>query len=155
MNSCVPPFRKIASNRLWTPGGVLRHPVVTLSAQGRIVGVAACDEPDRQPFTEFYAGLLVADFPADYRAAFERLRTLCAEPAGGVSAPQSGQPLSLDEALRRLVPARGGCLVALFGLEYAPLRLTAQSGIRFIAGEDAPRPSDADVRGRDGCKSRS
>lgn len=142
MNSCVPPFRKIASNALWTPGGVVRRPLVTLSAEGRIVEIVECADPDRLPFTEFYAGLLVADFPADYRAVFDELCTHAA-----------ARPL--DEALRSVVPAANGCLVVLSGLEYAPLRLTPQARIRLIAAEGAPRPCGADVRVRGGCKSRS
>lgn len=152
MNSCVPPFRKIASNGLWTPDGVMRHPLVTLSGEGCVIATTECVDPDRQPFTEFYAGLLVADFPVDYRTAFDELRAVCG------TVPQTSDvagALSLDEALRHVVPAEPGCLVVLSGLEYAPLRLTPQSRIRLIAAGDAPRPSGADVRGRGGCRFRS
>ncbi len=54
--------RKIASNWLWTPEGFLRRPLVTLDDGGRILDVRTCDTPDREPFTEFHAGLLTPGF---------------------------------------------------------------------------------------------
>ncbi len=54
--------RKIASNWLWTPEGFLRRPLVTLDDGGRILDVRTCDAPDREPFTEFHAGLLPPGF---------------------------------------------------------------------------------------------
>ncbi len=54
--------RKIASNWLWTPEGFLRRPLVTLDDGGRILDVRTCDAPDREPFTEFHAGLLTPGF---------------------------------------------------------------------------------------------
>ncbi|WP_300868361.1 amidohydrolase family protein [uncultured Alistipes sp.] len=54
--------RKIASNWLWTPEGFLRRPLVTLDDGGRILDVRTCDDPDREPFTEFHAGLLTPGF---------------------------------------------------------------------------------------------
>lgn len=70
--------------------------------------------PDRLAATEFYAGLLVADFPADFRPAFERMRA-----EGG----------DLAELLPRMV-VEGGVWVVISGLDYAALRLTPQSRIR-------------------------
>lgn len=58
MNSCVQPVRRIAANLLWTPRGLVRDPLVEVSADGRIVSVTQCAEPDRQAGTEFYAGVL-------------------------------------------------------------------------------------------------
>lgn len=58
MNSSAQPFRRIASNWLWTPQGLLRNPLVEVEADGRIHSVTTCAEPDRQSFTEFYAGVL-------------------------------------------------------------------------------------------------
>lgn len=58
MNSSAQPFRRIASNLLWTPQGLLRNPLVGVAADGRILTVDTCDEPDRSPGTEFYAGVL-------------------------------------------------------------------------------------------------
>ena len=72
MTSSAPrPSRRIASNLLWTPQGLVRHPLLTLGADGRVLSAEYCPDPDRLAATEFYAGLLVPDFPADYRAAFD------------------------------------------------------------------------------------
>lgn len=116
-SSAQPASRRIASNLLWTPQGVVRSPLVTLSADGRVLTVAFCPDPDRLPATEFYAGLLILGFPEDYRAAFERLR-------------DADKPLT--EQLPRIVTALGGVLVVLSGLDYESLRLTPQSQIRKI-----------------------
>ena len=58
MNSSAQPSRRIASNLLWTPQGLLRNPLVGVAADGRILSVGTCPEPDRCPGTEFYAGVL-------------------------------------------------------------------------------------------------
>lgn len=114
MNSSAKPFRRrIASNLLWTPQGVLRQPLVTFYADGSFL-VEQCPMPDRLAATEFYAGLLVADFPADFRPAFERMRA-----EGG----------DLAELLPRMV-VEGGVWVVISGLDYAALRLTPQSRIQ-------------------------
>lgn len=122
MNSSVPPFRRIASNRLWTPAGVVRDPVVEVAPDGRILRVASHPDPDRLPLTEFYAGLLVPVFPDDYRAAFAALLA------------QRERPL--EELLAALIPSdgalRGGALVVISGLDYAPLRLTDRAQIRLL-----------------------
>ncbi len=70
MNSSVQSSRRIASNRLWTPAGVVCDPLVEVAPDGGILSVERCPDPDRLPFTEFHAGMLVPGFPADYRAAF-------------------------------------------------------------------------------------
>ena len=72
--------------------------------------------PDRLAATEFYAGLLVPDFPADYRAAFDGMRAAA---------------LPLSELLPRIVTP-GGALVVISGLDYDSLRLTPQSQIRKL-----------------------
>ncbi len=106
--------RRIASNLLWTPQGVLRNPLAVFGPDGRLLRIEQCAEPDRQPATEFYAGLLVLDFPADYAAFFPQW---CAERA------------SLSERLPHIVPASPGCPVVLSGLDYDTLRLTPRSRI--------------------------
>jgi len=106
--------RRIASNLLWTPQGVLRNPLVTFSPDGRTLRVEQCADPDRQPATEFYAGFLVLDFPADYGTFFPQW---CAERA------------SLLERLPQRVPAPQGIAVVLSGLDYDELRLTPHSRI--------------------------
>ncbi|HIW66163.1 MAG TPA: cytosine deaminase [Candidatus Alistipes intestinipullorum] len=117
MNSSEqPPVRRIASNRLWTPQGVVRWPLVTLSAEGRMLSVEECSDPDRRAGTEFYAGLLVFGFPADYRRAFAELIS------------RSEEPLMITLPL--VVLPEGGIPVVLSGLDYATLRLTPHAQVR-------------------------
>lgn len=115
MNSSEQPLRRIASNRLWTPQGIVPWPLVTLSADGRVLSVETCRDPDRRAGTEFYAGLLVEDFPADYRRGFDALRARISEP--------------LSVTLPTVVTPGRGVWVVLSGLDYATLRLTPQSRI--------------------------
>ena len=115
MNSSAQPSRRIASNLLWTSGGIVRNPLLTLDSGGRVVAVETC--PDRLAATEFYAGLLVPGFPDDFRAAFERLCRSSAAP--------------LPELLAQTVTP-GGVLVVISGLDYESLRLTPRSQIRRL-----------------------
>lgn len=118
MSSSVPP-RRIASNWLWRDGRLSRDPLVELSADGSLLSCVRCEAPDREPFTEFYAGVLVAGFPSDWRGAFEWLRA------------RRERPLAeLLEALPR--PDAGGVWVLLSGLDYASMRLTDRSRIRLL-----------------------
>ncbi len=117
----MPPSRKIASNLLWQPQGVVRNPLVTLSPEGRIVAADVCPEPDRIAGTEFYAGVLVPDFPADFRPAFARMLD---------GALHGGE--TLPEQLAALVPAPGGVPVVISGIDYAAMRLTARAQIRSL-----------------------
>lgn len=116
MNSSAQPSRRIASNLLWTPQEIVRTPVVTFYDGDDAFVVETSPHPDRLPETEFYAGLLVADFPTDFRAAFERLRA------------SSGDLLS--DLPHTVVP--GGIWVVLSGLDYARMRLTAESRIQRL-----------------------
>ena len=59
MNSSGQPIRRIASNLLWSPEGFLRHPLVTVAADGEVLGVEQCAEPDRLAGVEFYGGVLL------------------------------------------------------------------------------------------------
>lgn len=118
MISCVPPLRKIASNLLWTGHGLLRNPLLTLDAQGRVVRCETCAQPDRSPFTEFCAGVLVPRFPDDYRAVFARMAA-------------AGAPL--DEQLAAMEPVCGdGVPVVISGLDYATLRPGPLARIRRL-----------------------
>lgn len=117
MNSSAQPTRRIASNLLWTPGGIVRNPLLTLSSDGRVLTSDSCPEPDRLAATEFYSGLLVPGFPADYRTAFERLSRDSATP--------------LPELLAQTVTP-DGVLVVISGLDYESLRLTSRSQIRML-----------------------
>ena len=48
MTSSAPrPSRRIASNLLWTPQGLVRHPLLTLGADGRVLSAESCPDPDR------------------------------------------------------------------------------------------------------------
>ena len=134
MTSSAPrPSRRIASNLLWTPQGLVRHPLLTLGADGRVLSAECCPDPDRLAATEFYAGLLVPDFPADYRAAFDGMRAAA---------------LPLSELLPRIVTP-GGALVVISGLEvvrlpypgrtYAVLLPEGETG-RVRMGEQGRRP---------------
>ena len=58
MNSSAQPSRRIASNLLWTPQGLVRNPLVEVAADGRVLSVRTCSAPDRMPGTEFYSGVL-------------------------------------------------------------------------------------------------
>ena len=58
MNSSAQPSRRIASNLLWTPQGLVRNPLVEVAADGRILSVGTCSEPDRKPGTEYYSGVM-------------------------------------------------------------------------------------------------
>lgn len=107
------PPRKIASNLLWTPRGILRHPLVEVAEGGRIVSVSSCPDPDRLPFVEFRPGLLVPDFPRDFRTVFRALP------------PDS--PLS--QTLPPLLTPGRGLLVVISGLDYGSLRLTPAARI--------------------------
>ncbi|MCM1151299.1 MAG: cytosine deaminase [Alistipes sp.] len=105
--------RKIASNLLWTPQGLIRRPLVEIARDGRVLSVGSCSDPDRLPFVEFRAGLLVPDFPEDFRAAFRSL--------------PAGRPLF--ESLPPILSPGGGILVVISGLDYETLRLTAAARI--------------------------
>lgn len=120
MNSCVLSIRRIASNLLWRNGELLRNPLVTLNKAGCVVSVETCSEPDRMAHTEFWAGILVVDFPEDYASVFAQMKM------------QSGVPL--PKLLMRLVSA-SGALVVISGLDYQTLCLTSQSRIQLLMAQ--------------------
>ena len=103
---------------MWTPQGIVRNPLLRISETGRVLSVDECLDPDREPLTEFRAGLLVADFDADYRAAFARLCTC------------SGQ--SLAETLHTAITPGRGVVVAISGLDYDTLRPTPRTRIERV-----------------------
>lgn len=119
-----PPCRRIASNWLWTGNGFARRPLIALDATGRLAALDTCAEPDREPLTEFYAGVVVGGFPADWRTAFARLmqerRRPLAELLAEMEIPSPGQG------------PEEGIWVVLSGLEYDPPRLSAQAAIRLL-----------------------
>lgn len=126
MNFCALSTRRIASNLLWRDGGLLRNPLVTLDDAGRIVSVEVCFEPDGMAHTEFWAGVLIADFPADYAAAFTHMQS-------------RSDDLPLPELLNILALADAHqsdkTFVVISGLDYQTLRLTPQSGIQKLSDQ--------------------
>lgn len=114
----MPQLRKIASNLLWTSQGLVRHPLVELADDGSVRSVASCPEPDRLAFVEFRPGLLVFDFPVDFRAVFERFRAVPAR--------------SVAEWLHAVVVPGRGIPVLISGLDYRSLRLTPQARIERL-----------------------
>ena len=105
------PSRKIASNALLTADGVLhRHPLMHLNEAGEVVSIEFCSSPDRQPFTEFRAGIVV---PRLSREAFEAVRHNLNTPITELLPPYMEQD-STQAAL-------------LTGLDYATMSFTAES----------------------------
>lgn len=142
------PLRKIASNLLWTPRGLLRHPLLEVTEQGDVRSVATCEAPDRMAGTEFYAGVLVAGFPDDYRSVFARMAAEAGnagETGSAAESEEGGETGSaaeagpggrtLPEQLAELFAGGGNpgrALVVISGLDYATLRLTSRSRIQRI-----------------------
>ena len=58
-------MRKIASNKLLTREGLLEHPLLEVDDAGHILSIRTSADPDREPFTEFYAGLLIVGLDAE------------------------------------------------------------------------------------------
>lgn len=59
MNSPKASSRRIASNWLLTDKGLVRNPVVEFDPEGTILHIRTAGHPDREPFTEFHAGILL------------------------------------------------------------------------------------------------
>lgn len=110
--------RRIAAHLLWTPGGIVRHPVAEVGEHGDVRWIGSSADPDREPFTAFFAGLLVPDFPRDFRAVFARL--------------QMQPDISLAEVLSAVVTPGCGVPVVISGLDYETLRLTPHSRIMKV-----------------------
>lgn len=81
MNSS--PSRRIASNWLLTDSGWLRNPVAEIDAGGGILRITTSEHPDREPFTEFHAGLLVRGGLVDAHCHLELSYLQGAIPPGG------------------------------------------------------------------------
>ena len=109
-------MRKIASNKLLTREGVLLHPLLEVDDIGHILSIRTTANPDREPFTEFYAGLLVVGLN----------EMLAAE------VMQSTQPLT------EWLPSRltdNSELWLLSSLDFQTLRPTPQTHIQRIGAE--------------------
>lgn len=110
--------RRIAAHLLWTPGGIVRHPVAEVGEHGDVRWIGSSADPDREPFTAFFAGLLVPDFPRDFRVVFARM--------------QMQLDIPLAEALAAVVTPGCGVPVVISGLDYETLRLTPHSRIMKV-----------------------
>ncbi len=117
MSSHNQPPRQIASNLLFLrEGAPLRNPLIRLSESGAVLSIEQCEAPDAEPFTQFYAGIMVLEFPDAYKEAFEQLRS-------------SSQPL--DVALSSVV-GRGSAVVVISGVDYERMVLTEGSKIKRL-----------------------
>lgn len=94
---------------------MVRNPLVEWDAAGHVVSLRTCDAPDREPFTEFLAGLLVLDFPRDIRAMLDRM--------------QRQADVSLSEQLSRICPVEEGVAVIISGIDYETMQLTTDTRI--------------------------
>ena len=139
MTSSAPrPSRRIASNLLWTPQGLVRHPLLTLGADGRVLSAESCPDPDRLAATRTLIASLVMRAVRSGMPAY----VLAGDDAEG-DAPRTlldilasldgmrAAALPLSELLPRIVTP-GGALVVISGLDYDSLRLTPQSQIRKL-----------------------
>ncbi len=115
-----PVTRKIASNRLWTPDGVVHNPLVEFDDSGRMVSVVSCPEPDREAMTEFYSGVMIPNFPNLWRETFAAMLLRRNEPLEKLLAESITQTTTTT------------CTVIISGLNYSPLQLTDKSEIRVV-----------------------
>lgn len=121
------PFRRIASNYLWTPEGLFAHPLVGVDAGGCIRSVDRCDDPDRLAGTEFYAGILLPGPTGhDGFAASEARPAAHPDPAGSVACG----PSSEERRPERDAARRAGCGPASDGGDAGAAGLCAESGCR-------------------------
>lgn len=118
--SAALPYRRIAARLLLgATGEPVEHPLVELTADGRLHRIVRSGVPtaaaDREPFTEYLAGVLVPDFPRDCRTAFAAVAADRTTPLG------------------RLLPReKGGICVLLTGIDYERMVLTERTKLRRI-----------------------
>ena len=95
------------------------NPLVELDEAGRVVQVTFTAAPDREPFTEFYAGLLVV----------------------GLDNVHTEELLHCLQPLTEWLPSRltdSSELYLLTGLDFRTLCTTPQTRIQRIGAEGAP-----------------
>ena len=98
--------------------GLLASPLVTFSDEGEVVDLQFKDAPDREPFTEFYSGVLVVHFREAYREAFSEMMQHPTTP--------------LVDQLPIYIDTQSRTHVCISGLDYSTMTLTPQSRIRKI-----------------------
>ena len=106
--------RQIASHRLWPEEGLVENPLISLSCEGEIGSVRSVEAPDREPLTEFYAGVIIPHFPTNYQEVFARML--------------AQREIPLSEQLPRWLVAEG-CVVVLSGVDFSTLRLSDRAQI--------------------------
>lgn len=108
---------KIASNWLLTPTGTwVRYPIVSLSATGEVLSIEHSEMPDRSPYTEFRAGVLVLGLT---REAFRRVA--------------SDRSTPLDVLLPPLIDPSLSTVALLTGLDYTTRSLTASTQFEYLS----------------------
>lgn len=108
-------LRKIASNLLLDSEGLHRNPLIELSDAGELCAVTYTAHPDREPFTEFFAGVVVVGLEG-----FDPARL-----HDDLSTP-------LPELLRPYLRVGSRRVVLFTGLDYTHLRLTQASRLRRL-----------------------
>lgn len=108
-------MRKIASNLLLDSRGISRNPLVELDAEGQFASVRFVPHPDREPFTEFHAGLLVVGLEGFDPAQLQADRTT-----------------PLPELLAPYLHPESRRAVLLTGLDYDRLTATDRTRIHLL-----------------------
>lgn len=108
-------MRKIASNLLLDRSGLHRDPLVELDEEGQFASVRLVPHPDREPFTEFYAGLLVVGLEGFDPATLSADRTT-----------------PLPELLAPYLHPESRRAVLLTGLDYDRLTATDRTRIHLL-----------------------
>lgn len=109
------PARKIASNYLLTCEGLTPAPLVSIAPDGALLAIRQVEHPDREPLTEFYAGVLVIGLDAE---RFAQLATDHTTPLVELITPH-------------LDPTRKNLLL-ISGLDYRRMVCTAQTRLQRL-----------------------
>lgn len=108
---------------------MLHNPLVTLTADGQILCVEPCAEPDRMAATSFYAGVLIPASLADRLSALCRQQPLSAAPLPELLAAAAAD---LPSELCEVAPDHCCGLAVVSGLDYETLRLTPQTRVGVL-----------------------
>lgn len=86
----MPRVKKIASNRLLSRDGWVEKPLIELSDAGEVVTIRSSAMPDREPFTSFFAGVVVVGID-DPQAVWEAIRDDHTTPLDKLLIPHLGR----------------------------------------------------------------